>query len=189
MRLLTFSQPALAAARPGFPTPSQTLILIIPNPEGVRRRDFRPRKGGLSRKLKDKRHGLGKLPTSTRQQRWQVSEELLSLIQCGTVDKADLTMVQTATIFHRIGRFKLPFGRLSEAESEWLMLQLNSNQGLFGRDAADGDEVAKGELRAATYSELALRTSLTRNEPDRVDYPGKAPRGESAQPRIDVNVY
>ena len=61
--------------------------------------------------------------------------------------------------------------------------------GLFGRDAADGDEAAKGELRAATYSELALGTSLTRNEPDRVDYPGKAPRGESAQPRIDVNVY
>ena len=42
----------------------------------------------------------------------------------------------------------------------------------FGRDAADGDEVAKGELRAATYSELALGTFLTRNEPDRVDYPG-----------------
>jgi hypothetical protein len=62
-------------------------------------------------------------------------------------------------------------------------------QPLFGRDAADGDEAAKGELRAATYSELALGTSLTRNEPDRVDYPGKAPRGESAQPRIDVNVY
>ena len=61
--------------------------------------------------------------------------------------------------------------------------------GLFGRDAADGDEAAKGELRAATYSELALGTSLTRNEPDRVDYPGKAPRGESAQPRIDVTVY
>ena len=60
---------------------------------------------------------------------------------------------------------------------------------LFGRDAADGDEAAKGELRAATYSELALGTSLTRNEPDRVDYPGKAPRGESAQPRIDVTVY
>ena len=60
---------------------------------------------------------------------------------------------------------------------------------LFGRDAADGDEVAKGELRAATYSELALGTSLTRNEPDRVDCPGKAPRGESAQPGINVNVY
>ena len=62
-------------------------------------------------------------------------------------------------------------------------------QGLFGRDAADGDEVAKGELRAATYSELALGTSLTRNEPDRVDYPGKAPRGERAQPVTDVKVY
>ena len=37
-------------------------------------------------------------------------------------------------------------------------------------------EVAKGELRAATYSELALRTSLTGNEPDRVDFLGKAPR-------------
>ena len=51
--------------------------------------------------------------------------------------------------------------------------------------------MAKGELRAATYSEFALGTSLTRNEPDRVDYPGKAPRGESAQPRINVmiNVY
>ena len=61
--------------------------------------------------------------------------------------------------------------------------------GLFGRDAADGDEVAEGELRAATYSELALGTSLTRNNPDRVDYPGKAPRGESAQPRIYVKVY
>ena len=60
---------------------------------------------------------------------------------------------------------------------------------LFGRDAADGDEVAEGELRAATYSELALGTSLTRNNPDRVDYPGKAPRGESAQPRIYVKVY
>ena len=61
--------------------------------------------------------------------------------------------------------------------------------GSFGRDAADGDEVAKGELRAATYPELALGTSLTRNEPDRVDYPGKAPRGESAQPGINPNVY
>ena len=49
--------------------------------------------------------------------------------------------------------------------------------------------MAKGELRAATYSELALGTSLTRNEPDCVDYPGKAPRGEGAQPAIDVNVY
>ena len=59
----------------------------------------------------------------------------------------------------------------------------------MGRFTADGDEVAKGELRAATYSELALGTSLTRNEPDCVDCPGKAPRGESAQPVINVNVY
>ena len=57
---------------------------------------------------------------------------------------------------------------------------------LSGRDAAGGDEVTKGELRAAAYSKLALGTSLTRNEPDRVDGPGKAPR---AQPAIDVNVY
>jgi hypothetical protein len=60
---------------------------------------------------------------------------------------------------------------------------------LFGRDAADGDEVAEGELRAATYSELALRTSLTRNEPNRVDCLGKVPRGEKAQPGINAKVY
>ena len=51
------------------------------------------------------------------------------------------------------------------------------------------DEVAKGDSRAATYSELALRASLTRNEPDHVDYLGKAPRGERAQPGINVKVY
>ena len=76
-----------------------------------------------------------------------------------------------------------------KALTSTLLMKLTLIRGLFGRDAADGDEVAKGELRAATYSELALGTSLTRNEPDRVDYPGKAPRGESAQPRIYVKVY
>ena len=55
--------------------------------------------------------------------------------------------------------------------------------GTFWSRCGRRDEVAKGDLRAATYSELALRTSLTRNEPDRVDYLGKAPRGERAQPR------
>ena len=54
---------------------------------------------------------------------------------------------------------------------------------------ADVDEVAKGDLRAATYPELALRTPLTRNGLDRVDYMGKSPRGERAQPGIYVKIY
>ena len=84
-------------------------------------------------------------------------------------------------------QYKLGFATL--LTNEYRSRPYGASPRLFGRDAADGDEAAKGELRAATYSELALGTSLTRNEPDRVDYPGKAPRGESAQPRIDVTVY
>ena len=60
---------------------------------------------------------------------------------------------------------------------------------VFGRDAADGDEVAKGDLTAASYPELALRTPLTRNEPDRAGYLGEAPCAESAQPGIYGKVH
>ena len=61
--------------------------------------------------------------------------------------------------------------------------------GTFWSRCGRRDEVAKGDWRAVIYSELALRTSLTRKEPNRGDYLGKAPRGDRAQPGINVKVY